>query len=135
MGRPVIAIVGVCAAGKSTLARGLQELGYEAYSVPQEHSVVRRLWARKNPDLLIMLDAQWETTRRRRPDIGYGPERLAEQRERLRYARAECDLYLPTDDLSIAEVRQAAVALARQWQERHGGARGETSGEGGGAPW
>ncbi len=124
MARPVIAVVGVCAAGKSTLARGLQEAGYEAYSVPQEHSVVRRLYAKKQPDLLIMLDARWETTRRRRPDISYGPERLEEQRQRLRYARDECHLYLPTDGLTIAEVRQAAIDLARQWQERQGAATG-----------
>lgn len=117
---PVIAIVGVCAAGKSTLARGLRELGYEAYSVPQEHSVVRRLYRKKNPDLLIVLDARWETTRQRRPDIGYGPERLEEQRERLKYARAECDLYLPTDGLSVAEVLAAAVDLAESWRARHG---------------
>lgn len=120
MGRPVIAVVGVCAAGKSTLARGLQQLGYEAHSVPQEHSVVRRLYVHRHPDLLIMLDAQWETTRQRRPDISYGPERLAEQRERLRYAREDCDLYLATDGLTVDQVREQAVALILAWRIRHG---------------
>lgn len=119
MSRPRIAIVGVCAAGKTTLAKGLQGRGYGAFSVPQEHSVVRALWERKEPDLLVMLDARWETTKRRRPDIMYGPERLEAQRERLRIARERCDLYLPTDDLSIDEVCTAVEQLAEKWKERN----------------
>lgn len=119
MGRPTIAIVGVCAAGKSTLAAGLKSLGYEAFSIAQEHSVVRALWERKNPDLLVMLDAKWETTKGRRPDITYGPERLGAQHERLRIARERCDLYLPTDDLTIEQVRTAVALLAERWKERN----------------
>ncbi len=117
---PVVAIVGVCAAGKTTLAAGLNAAGIRAYSVPQEHSVVRRLWKHLHPDanILVMLDARWETTRRRRPEIRYGPERLEEQRRRLAYARAECDLYLPTDDLSIEDVRQRVLAFIETWKEK-----------------
>lgn len=119
MERPRIAIVGVCAAGKTTLATGLQARGYDAFSVPQEHSVVRALWERKEPDLLVMLDACWDTTKRRRPNISYGPERLNDQRHRLRHARQQCDLYLPTDELSIEEVRTAVERLAERWKERN----------------
>ena len=35
-----IAIVGVCASGKTTLVAGLREAGYDAYNVAQEHSCV-----------------------------------------------------------------------------------------------
>jgi RNase adaptor protein for sRNA GlmZ degradation len=119
MGRPLIAVVGVCASGKTTLVGGLRELGYSAVNVPQEHSVVRALWERKNPDLLVMLDARWETTKRRRPEIAYGPERLDDQRRRLQTARERCDLYLPTDDLTEVEVRSAVVRLADEWKESH----------------
>lgn len=119
MGRPVIAVVGVCAAGKSTLATGLKALGYEAFSVPQEHSVVRALWERKHPDILVMLDAEWETTKKRRPDIMYGPERIIEQRRRLQLARDCCHLYLPTDDMTIDQVRAAVVELAERWKEQN----------------
>ncbi len=120
MREPVVAIVGVCASGKTTLAAGLNEAGVKAYSVPQEHSYVRRLWRHTRPDanILVMLDARWETTRRRRPEITYGPERLEEQRNRLRYAREECDLYLPTDDLTIEEVRARVLQFIEAWKEK-----------------
>ena len=35
-----IAIVGICASGKTTLVRGLREAGYDAYNVAQEHSCI-----------------------------------------------------------------------------------------------
>lgn len=108
-GRPRIAVVGVCAAGKSTLVAGLRALGWNAYAVAQEHSGVPYLWRRQNPDFLVMLDAEWETVRRRRP-VSYGPERVAEQRDRLRHARAHADLYLPTDALTIEQVRESVCA-------------------------
>jgi deoxyadenosine/deoxycytidine kinase len=117
---PYVAIVGVCASGKSTLAQGLNQLGIKAFSVPQEHSFVRRLWEKLHPqaNILIMLDARWETTKRRRPTISYGPDRLEEQRERLKYARELCDLYLPTDDLTIEEVRERVLSWIEAWKER-----------------
>lgn len=111
---PRLAVVGVCAAGKSTLVAGLRGLGINAYAVAQEHSGVPYLWRRQEPDFLVMLDAEWETVRRRRA-VTYGPERVAEQRERLRHARQHADLYLPTDLLSIEQVREAvrAALIAR----------------------
>ncbi len=120
MREPIVAIVGVCAAGKTTLASGLRQTGVQAYSVPQEHSCVKRLWKHLHPDanILVMLDARWETVRRRRPDISYGPERLDEQRRRLACARAECDLYLPTDELSIEEVRERVLTFIAEWKEK-----------------
>ncbi len=117
---PCIAIVGVCASGKTTLAEGLAQVGIKAHTVPQEHSVVRRLWEKLHPEcnILVMLDARWETTKLRRPHIGYGPERLAEQRDRLKTAREVSDLYLPTDDLSIDQVRQAVVDWVKDWRRQ-----------------
>lgn len=107
-----IAIVGVCAAGKTTLADGLRASGYDAVSVPQEHSNVRRLYRRVQPDFLVMLDARLDTVRRRR-DVPWGQERLDEQLRRLAWARRECDLFLPTDDLSIEEVRERVIAAVK----------------------
>jgi hypothetical protein len=119
---PHVAVVGVCAAGKSTLAEGLNQLGIKALTVPQEHSSVRRLWQRLHPEcnILVMLDAQYETTKRRRPTIMYGPERLEDQRQRLAIAREECGLYVPTDNLSIEQVRQVVVDWVAEWKERSG---------------
>ena len=117
---PIVAVVGVCASGKTTLAEGLKREGVQAYSVPQEHSAVRRLWEKQHPDvnILVLLDAQWETTVRRRPTISYGPDRLEEQRKRLAIAREVCDLYLPTDDLTIEQVRQRVLQFIAVWKER-----------------
>lgn len=121
MSEPYIAIVGVCAAGKTTLAQGLTQAGLKAVSVPQEHSSVRRLWEKLHPqaNIVIMLDAQYETTRQRRPSIGYGPERLEDQRERLRFARERADLYLPTDDLNVEQVRQTVLRWLEERKERN----------------
>jgi hypothetical protein len=121
MAEPNVAIVGVCAAGKTTLAEGLKRVGIPAVTVPQEHSSVRRLWERVHPEcnILVMLDAKWETTKKRRPTIGYGPERLEEQRKRLQIARESCDLYLPTDDLTIDEVRERVLAWIEEWKAKN----------------
>ncbi|MHB8945971.1 MAG: hypothetical protein ACYC6I_05535 [Bacillota bacterium] len=60
-----------------------------------------------------MLGATLETIRRRRP-VPWGQERLDAQLQRLALARRECDLFLPTDDLTIDEVRgQALAAIAK----------------------
>lgn len=121
MNRPFIVIVGICAAGKSTLAAGLQGLGYSARSIAQEHSGVRYFWSLQKPDLLVVLDATLETVKGRRPGIGYGQDRIDEQHRRLAHAREHCHLYLATDELTIEQVRERVAALAQQWRERHGG--------------
>lgn len=120
MKEPCIAVVGICAAGKTTLVEGLRRSGIPAHAIPQEHSVVRRLWEKLHPEcnILIMLDARWETTKQRRPAIGYGPDRLDVQRQRLKTAREVCDLYLPTDDLGIEQVRQTVMEWVERRKER-----------------
>lgn len=112
-----IAVVGVCASGKSTLVRGLRELGYDAYAVAQEHSGVPYLWSRRAPSFLVVLDATYDTVRQRRP-VSYGPERLAQQRQRLRHAREHCDFFLATDDYTIEEVRAHVVAAIEAHRRR-----------------
>jgi hypothetical protein len=98
-----VVICGVCVSGKTTLVTRLRELGVEAYNVAQEHSGVRKLWRKKCPDVLVMLDVTLPVIRRRR-DVPWGEERLVLQRERLRDARASADLYIQTDLLSKEEV-------------------------------
>jgi GTPase SAR1 family protein len=103
-----IAVVGPCASGKSTLTQVLKAAGYEARHPAQEHSYVANMWQRiSQPDLLIYLDVDYANTIARRPHTGGGPQRLAEQRHRLRHARENCDLYLDTSELSVAEVETA----------------------------
>ncbi|MDT8901016.1 hypothetical protein [Anaeroselena agilis] len=98
-----IVVVGPCASGKTTLVNRLQELGFDAHNVAQEHSGIKSLWRKKNPDVVVMLDASLPVIRRRRA-VPWGEERLAAQRERLRDAREHATLHIQTDPLSREEV-------------------------------
>ena len=61
-----IAIVGICASGKTTLVRGLREAGYDAYNVAQEHSCIHDFWNKHHPDVLVMIDATLAAIHKRR---------------------------------------------------------------------
>jgi GTPase SAR1 family protein len=103
-----VAVVGPCSCGKSTLTKALKAAGYQARHPAQEHSYVPNMWQRiSQPDLLIYLDVDYANTLARRPTTGGGPQRLAEQRHRLRHARENCDFYLDTSGLSVVEVETA----------------------------
>lgn len=105
-----IAVVGPCSCGKSTLTTALKAAGYVARHPAQEHSYVPNMWQRlTQPDLLIYLDVDYANARARRPHIDGGPQRLAEQRHRLRHAREHCDFYLDTSGLSVVEVETAVL--------------------------
>ncbi len=109
-----IAVVGPCASGKTTLVEALKARGVEgAYTVPQEHSVSPRLWSMKHPDVLVYLNASYETVVRRRA-VTWGPERLDKQRHRLAHARRHADVYLVTDEMD----RQDMVRLVLDSLER-----------------
>jgi deoxyadenosine/deoxycytidine kinase len=114
--RPVtpIAIVGPCAAGKTTLVRGLREHGFTARQIAQEHSYVESMWQRlTQPDVLIYLDASYPAcTQRKQLDWTQGE--YDEQQRRLRHARQHCDIYLDSTDLTPSEVlAQVLAALSR----------------------
>jgi hypothetical protein len=109
--RPLIAIVGPCASGKSTLVRALRERGYNAREVAQEHSYAPTMWQRiTGPDLLVYLDVSWGTARQRRPTDA-GPGWWDELARRLRHARQYADMYILTDELSPQEVLDRTLAL------------------------
>lgn len=107
-----IAIVGPCAAGKSTLKGALLEQGYAVRMPVQEHSYVPSMWQKlSKPDLLIFLDVNLEETAVRRPKNPSPPAYYAEQQRRLAHAREHCDFYLDTSSLSPAEVREAVLTF------------------------
>ena len=123
-----IVIVGPCAAGTTTLAEGLRELGYDAHACAQEHSYVPDMWRMSGPDVLIYLDVTMETIRRRR-EVSWDERHLEAERVRLAHARQHCDLYLPTDDLS----REQVLERVRQLLERgpvRGGPDGSAESQG-----
>jgi deoxyadenosine/deoxycytidine kinase len=106
-----IVIVGPCAAGTTTLVRGLWARGFTgARVVAQEHSGVVDLWKmRGRPDVLIYLDAQLDTIAARQHRSDWTIEYLAEQHRRLQSARAACDVYLATDELTPEQVLDQVI--------------------------
>ncbi|HRN67859.1 MAG TPA: hypothetical protein PK205_06720 [Promineifilum sp.] len=99
-----VAIVGPCAAGKSTLVKALREAGYEARHPAQEHSYVPDMWLRLvDPDVLIYLDVDYEVLLARRPNFGER-EYLEREKARLAHARAHADLVVDTSGMTADEV-------------------------------
>jgi deoxyadenosine/deoxycytidine kinase len=100
----LIGIVGPCGAGKSTLAGGLKQSGYNARPIAQEHSYVKDMWQRlTKPDILIFLQASHPVGAKRR-NMKWTLDEWQEQQLRLLHAREHAKLFINTDDLTIAEV-------------------------------
>ncbi len=109
----MIAIVGPCASGKSTLAGRLRQAGWTARQIAQEHSYVADMWQiLTQPDLLVFLDADYETCTQRK-QLDWTLVEYQEQLRRLRHARANCDVYVDTSHLTPEEVEaQVRARLA-----------------------
>lgn len=103
--KPVIAVVGPCAAGKSTLINALKEHGYHAHHVAQEHSHVPDMWkVVRKPDILVYLDISYEVSKARQ-SIRFLPRGIYQnQVDRLKHAFEHADLIIRTDHLSPPEI-------------------------------
>ena len=111
---PLIKVVGVSAAGKSTLVDGLRQRGYNARPASQEHSEIPEMWRKiRPPAVLIFLEIDLSTQHERRPDVSWNPGWLATEEKRLAHARQHADLTLHTRGMEAAEV----LALALAWLE------------------
>lgn len=100
-----VKVVGPCKSGKSTLAAGLIQHGYQARVCAQEHSEVPNMWQRIAPtDILIYLDVNLVSMQRRSDRRDWTQAILDQQNRRLVHARQHSDIYLATDDLSTAQV-------------------------------
>jgi septin family protein len=117
--KPLLAVVGNCASGKTTLVNSLNEAGYRAVNIPQEHSEIKRLWKYKKPNLLVLLSCTLETAQKRRPGFAWTEKQLEVQRERLNIARDECNLYLVTDNLGRKEVLSRVIDLLEREDVSH----------------
>lgn len=126
---PTIAIVGVCASGKTALAKALRQGGYSARSLAQEHSYVLGMWrAHGRASVLIYLDASPETINQRLGREDWDEGLVTEQHRRLADARAHCDLYVCTDGLTEAQVVDRVRGFLRErgldsplWEAGRGG--------------
>lgn len=113
-----LALVGPCASGKTTVGRLLRRLGYTVAEPAQEHSSVPELFRRCRPEVVVFLDASWETLHARR---GEPAALIRAQRARLARARECCQLYVATDGLTPQEVLARLLdGLARLEEGRAG---------------
>lgn len=102
-----IAVVGPCASGKTTLVDALVARGYRAYAVGQEHSIIRDLWKRRDPEVLIALDLDLDVVRQRRSPT-WPAAVYAVQHERLQPAFEAADLLIDTGEHDL----ESAVGMA-----------------------
>ncbi len=112
-----IVLVGVCAAGKTTVSRLLKARGIPAAVVAQEHSAVPGLYRRHGPRRVVLLCANWETVHRRR-HLSWNPDFYQTEWHRLAQARQEAGFIVHTDALSAVAVTDLVAhwwfQLARQ---------------------
>lgn len=114
MAEALIAIVGPCAAGKSTLMAGLKPFGYNVRHVAQEHSYAPEMWQRiTKPDVLIYLDVSYENSLKRK-NLSWSEEEYLEEVHRLRHARQHADLYIDTNLLSPQQVLAQAISFLEE---------------------
>jgi len=108
-----IAIVGPCAAGKSTLAKNLQAHGYNAEDCAQEHSGAQRMWqVIAKPNVLIYLDASLATINHRL-NVDWEPAYLDEMNLRLMHARAHAHFVIDTNSLTPQQVCDRAMEFLK----------------------
>ena len=108
---PLIGIVGPCAAGKTTLSKKLEQHGFRARHIAQEHSYVPDMWKRiTNPDYLVYLDVSYKMSRERR-NLNWTSSEYEEEKRRLLHAYEHADLVINTDELTPEEVFQKVICL------------------------
>jgi deoxyadenosine/deoxycytidine kinase len=111
---PVIAVVGACASGKSTLAHNLRKHGFSVRHIAQEHSFVGDMWSRlTNPDILIYLEVSFEQSQKRRQP-SCSKEEYDKQLDRLKHARAHADYLIETDLLTPDQVANRALKFLKK---------------------
>lgn len=112
---PLIGLVGVCAAGKTTITARLRALGLRAKPIAQEHSYVADMWLRlTHPQILVFLDASYPVCMARRK-LNWTELEYQEQQHRLRHARQHADLYIFTDSLSPEQIVEQIRAYLQAW--------------------
>lgn len=97
-----LVLVGVCAAGKSTLAQQLEMRGVAARAVAQEHSRVMDLYHRSG-QWVIVLVADWNTVHRRR-QLSWDLAFYRTEWDRIGDARQAAALIIHTDWLNPSQV-------------------------------
>jgi adenylate kinase family enzyme len=106
---PLIGIVGPCGAGKTSLAGKLSTQYSRVRAIAQEHSYVPDMWRRiTNPDILIYLEASYAVTIQRR-NLSWSESEYQIELDRLAHSRANADIIIVTDTLTLDEVFRVAM--------------------------
>jgi GTPase SAR1 family protein len=114
---PRVVVVGPCASGKTTLVENLKSVGVDARVSGQEHSAIRNLWQRLEPDVLIALDLDLETLRERRyPTWSAGLYDV--QHRRLEEAFEAADVTIDTSETPEEDVLEVALAVIAHYRAR-----------------
>jgi hypothetical protein len=109
-----IGVVGACGTGKSELVARLNQHGYEAHHIAQEHSFVPTMWQQlANPDILVFLVVSYPETLRRK-GFHWTKEEYLEQIRRLSHARSHADLVIDTDPLTPDKVFEAVLPAIKE---------------------
>jgi predicted ATPase len=108
--RRTIVVVGPCASGKTTLVKALRELGYDAFAVAQEHSIIRDLWRKRNPDVVIALDLDLSVVRERRSPT-WSSEIYTAQHQRLQPAFSAANILIDTGEHDIDTALRMSLEL------------------------
>jgi len=116
---PRVVVVGPCASGKTTLVLNLQAMGVDARVSGQEHSAIRNLWRRLEPDVLIALDLDLETLRERRGST-WPADLYGVQHARLEGAFDSADILIDTSRTSEAVVLEAAMEVVARYRANSG---------------
>jgi hypothetical protein len=105
-----VGVVGACGTGKSELVARLNQNGYEAHHIAQEHSFVPTMWQQlANPDILIFLQVSYSETLKRK-GFDWTEEEYLEQLKRLNNAKSHANLIIDTDPLTPDEVFKIVLA-------------------------
>ena len=113
----LIGIVGSCKSGKSVLKAGLEQHGYRAKHIAQEHSFAPSMWQKlTNPDVLIFLDVTFEESRRRYK-LNWTIRDYDEQTHRLRHAREHADLIVDTTVAPPEEVLKRVIEFIQSLEK------------------
>lgn len=116
---PRVVVVGPCASGKTTLVRNLRAMGVDARVSGQEHSSIRNLWRRLQPDILIALDLDLETLRQRR-DPAWPADLYSVQHVRLKGAFTSANALIDTSSTPEADVLEAAMEVVTRYRANSG---------------
>lgn len=113
---PLVGVVGPCGAGKTALVAALRRHGIAAREVAQEHSYVPAMWERiTGPDLLVYLKVSRREAERRKgrnlPPVYWG-----QLVERLAHARANADLVVDTDHLTLDNVLEDVLSFLERYE-------------------